>query len=57
MSFLELDRASKELHFYEDFKAGKSYQDYFTDEERVAISKLIRHIAQPATLDLISHYL
>ncbi len=54
LNFLNLD---KEGGKDEPFKMGKSYRDYYSDEQIVAISKLIRHLAQPATLDLVSSYL
>lgn len=53
LGFLKLDKVGKD----EPFKMGKSYRDYYSNEQIVAISKLIRHLAQPATLDLISSYL
>jgi hypothetical protein len=53
LDFLNLDKVGLD----EPFKMGKSYKDYYSDEQIVAISKFIRHLAQPATLDLISSYL
>ena len=51
--FLEMQEENKDLLF----KKGKSYRDYYTDDQMVAISKLIRHLAQPFTCELLSPYL
>ena len=53
MTFLELDVVNR----MPVFDKGKIYTDHYTDDEIVAISKLIRHLAQQDTLDLISSYL
>lgn len=56
LDFLELDMVVKE----EDtptFHCGKSYRDFYTSEQMVAISKMLKHLAQPETLDLIGQYL
>lgn len=51
--FLELDQVGINAHF----KKGKSYRDYYTDEQIHDISTFIRKFSQPATLRLLSQYL
>jgi len=51
--FLDFD-ASGVVH---DFDIGKTYGGYFTSDQVAAISKLIRHLADPVTMNLLSPYL
>lgn len=56
MNFLELEiAAGREQKL--SFKGGKTYRDYFSKDQQKAISKLLRKVAVPQTLDLISKYL
>ena len=57
-----LERISDFLDFevigeVNNFEMGKTYGEYFTNDQVVAILKLIRHLATPITMDLLSPYL
>lgn len=56
LGFLELDLAVKE----DDiplFKSGKTYRDYYSEEQKKMISRFVRYVADRETIELISAYL
>lgn len=56
VDFLDLDMVVNEKDI-PSFQHGKSYRDYYTAEQIIAITKLIRYLAHPETLGLIKAYL
>lgn len=56
LEFLHLPEVNKPSDVA-PFKTGKSYRHYYSEEEKVAISKFLRHEADQETMDYISSYL
>ena len=56
LNFLHLSEVEKPSDVA-PFKTGKSYRHYYSEEEKVAISKFLRHQADNETLGYISPYL
>jgi len=52
LEFLE----QEEIHEPPQFEAGKTYREYFTDDEVQAVSKMFYELAQEKTWDHTKHY-
>ena len=56
LDFLELELAVKEEEI-PLFKTGKTYRDYYSEEQKKRTSKFLQYVAEIETVELISSYL
>lgn len=56
LNFLELDEVMERKDF-PGFKTGLTYRDYYSDEQKAAVSKFLRHFGTQETINLIDRYL
>ncbi len=57
LDFLKLEKSMKDDKEIPFFHHGKSYRDYYTSDQIISISKLVRYLALNETLSLIDEYL